>query len=80
MPQNEDAELIKSEKNKFSIAWGYPKRDSKITIFEIEFYGWWFLGYNFFYWWWGSFTIFWVGGGGEKYVPPDPPQLILEQL
>jgi len=26
------------------------KRDSKIAIFEIEFYGWWFLGYNFFYW------------------------------
>jgi hypothetical protein len=26
------------------------KCDSKIAIFEIEFYGWWFLGYNFFYW------------------------------
>jgi hypothetical protein len=26
------------------------KRDSKISIFAIDFYGWWFLGYNFVYW------------------------------
>ena len=47
----------------------------KSGIFEIEFYGWWFLSYNF------SLLVqfFLVGGGGEQYVPPDPPtHLILE--
>ena len=56
-----------------------PKTRSK-----IEFYGWWFLGYNFFYWWWGSFTIFFGGWWGWKiYASPPPPpphtHLILEQ-
>ena len=54
------------------------KRDSKIVIFEIEFNGWWFLGYTFFYWWWGSFTIF-FGGWKICASPPPHSHLILEQ-
>jgi len=44
-----------------------------IVIFEIEFYGWWFLGYIFFYWWWGSFTIFFGGWWGWKICASRPP-------
>jgi hypothetical protein len=60
-PRRRGGKLIFVSKSKFSVAWGYPKRDSKIAIFEIEFYGWWFLSQFFFigdgifhnFFWWG---------------------------